>query len=73
MRVITPVFMELKDGKAKIVSFFAKKARGAMARYMIQNRVENAEEIKAFNSGGYAFQQDMSEGDRWVFLRDYPA
>ena len=73
LRVITPVFMELKDGKAKIVSFFAKKARGAMARYMIQNRVENAEEIKAFNSGGYAFQQDMSEGDRWVFLRDYPA
>jgi cytoplasmic iron level regulating protein YaaA (DUF328/UPF0246 family) len=64
--------MENKDGKAKIVSFFAKKARGAMARYMIQNRVENADDIKAFDTGGYAFQPDMSEGDRWVFLRDYP-
>ncbi len=72
LRVVTPVFMENKDGKAKIVSFFAKKARGAMARYMIQNRVENADDIKAFDTGGYAFQPDMSEGDRWVFLRDYP-
>ncbi len=72
LRVITPVFMELKDGKAKIVSFFAKKARGAMARYVIQNRLNNAEDIKSFDSGGYAYQADMSEGDRWVFLRDYP-
>jgi len=71
--VVTPVFMELKDGKAKIVSFFAKKARGAMARYMIQNRVETAEDIKGFDLGGYAFQPDLSEGDRWVFLRDYPS
>ena len=73
LRVITPIFMELKDGNAKIVSFFAKKARGAMARYIVQNRIENAEEIKSFHTGGYAFQKDMSEGDRWVFLRDYPA
>lgn len=73
LRVITPVFMELKDGKAKIVSFFAKKARGAMARYVIQNRLSEAEEVKGFDLGGYAFQPDMSEGDRWVFLRDYPA
>jgi len=72
LRVITPVFMENKDGKAKIVSFFAKKARGTMARYMIQNRVESADDIKEFDTGGYAFQKDMSEGDRWVFLRDYP-
>lgn len=73
LRVVTPVFMELKDGKAKIVSFFAKKARGAMARYIIQNRIEHADGIKTFDTGGYAFQPDMSEGDRWVFLRDYPA
>lgn len=71
-RVVTPVFMELKDGKAKIVSFFAKKARGAMARYIIQNRLSEAEDIKGFDLGGYAFQPDMSEGDRWTFLRDYP-
>ncbi len=72
LRVVTPVFMELKDGKAKIVSFFAKKARGAMARYIVQNRLTEAEAIKDFDTGGYAYQQDMSEGDRLVFLRDYP-
>ena len=73
LRVITPVFMELKDGKAKIVSFFAKKARGSMARDIVQNRLTDAEDVKGFDLGGYAFQPDLSEGDRWVFLRDYPA
>jgi cytoplasmic iron level regulating protein YaaA (DUF328/UPF0246 family) len=72
LRVVTPVFMELKDGKAKIVSFFAKKARGAMARYVIQNRLSEADSIKGFDTGGYEFQPELSEGDRWIFLRDYP-
>lgn len=72
LRVVTPVFMEERDGKAKIVSFFAKKARGSMARFVIQNRIADAEGAKDFDYGGYAFQPDMSEGDRWVFLRDYP-
>lgn len=72
LRVITPVFMELKNGKPKIVSFFAKKARGSMARFMIQNRLTEAESLKDFDLGGYAYQPDMSEGDTWVFLRDYP-
>lgn len=72
LRVITPVFMELKGGKPKIVSFFAKKARGSMARFMIQNRLTDAEAIKEFDLGGYKFEPDMSEGDKWVFLRDYP-
>lgn len=73
LRVITPVFMELKDGNAKIVSFFAKKARGAMARYVIQNRLTDARAIQDFDLGGYAYQPDMSEGDKMVFLRDYPS
>lgn len=72
LRVVTPVFMEERDGKAKIVSFFAKKARGSMARFVIQNRITDAEGAKDFDYGGYTFQPDMSEGDRWVFLRDYP-
>lgn len=72
LRVITPVFMELKGGKPKIVSFFAKKARGSMARYIVQHRLTEAEDIKGFDLGGYAFQPEMSEGDKWVFLRDYP-
>ncbi|MGR3836846.1 MAG: peroxide stress protein YaaA [Cognatishimia sp.] len=72
LRVITPVFMELKAGKPKIVSFFAKKARGSMARFMIQNRLTEAESLKDFDLGGYRFEPDMSDGDSWVFLRDYP-
>ena len=72
LRVITPVFMEEKDGKARIVSFFAKKARGSMARFIIQRRIAEPEGIKDFDLGGYRFQPEMSEGDRWVFLRDYP-
>ncbi len=73
LRVITPVFMEEKAGQAKIVSFYAKKARGAMARFVIQNRLKDAESLKDFDSGGYHYNAEMSEGDIWVFLRDYPA
>jgi cytoplasmic iron level regulating protein YaaA (DUF328/UPF0246 family) len=69
-RVITPVFLEEKNGEAKIVSFYAKKARGAMARFIIQRRLTSPEGIKDFDSGGYGFRADLSEGDRWVFLRE---
>lgn len=72
LRVITPVFMEQKAGTPKIVSFFAKKARGAMARFMIERRITDPEGLKDFDTGGYRFRDDMSEGDRLVFLRDYP-
>lgn len=70
--VITPVFMEERDGAAKIVSFFAKKARGAMARFIIENRISDPDQIKHFEMGGYRFDADKSEGSSWVFLRDYP-
>ena len=73
LRVITPVFMEKKDGKAKIVSFYAKKARGAMARFMIERRITPPDGLKDFDSGGYAFNAEMTAGARWVFLRDYPS
>jgi uncharacterized protein len=72
LRVITPVFMEVRDGKAAIVSFFAKRARGAMARFILQNRIVAPDDIKGFVTGGYAFAPDHSDGDRMVFLRDYP-
>ncbi|WP_299349362.1 peroxide stress protein YaaA [uncultured Shimia sp.] len=72
LRVITPVFMEDKGGTAKIVSFFAKKARGSMARYIIQRRLTDPEGLKDFDLGGYTYKPDMSEGDKLVFLRDYP-
>lgn len=73
LRVITPVFMEDKGGTPKIVSFFAKKARGAMARYIIQNRLTDPADLIDFGSGGYAFEPDLSEPDRPVFLRPYTA
>jgi len=72
LRIITPIFMEERAGQAKIVSFFAKKARGAMARFIVQHRLTDPEAIKAFDTGGYAYNADMSHGDNWVFLRDYP-
>lgn len=75
LRVITPQFMEDKgDGKGpKIVSFFAKKARGAMARYIVQHRLTDPEALTEFDSGGYAYQPDRSTDDRPVFIRPYPA
>jgi hypothetical protein len=71
-RVITPVFMEDKNGTVKIVSFYAKKARGAMARYIIQHRLTDPSALLDFDTGGYAYQPKLSEPDRPVFLRDYP-
>lgn len=72
LRVVTPVFMEEKAGTPKIVSFFAKKARGAMARFMIERRITDPEGLKDFDTGGYRFNPDMSGASRWIFLRDYP-
>lgn len=71
-RVITPVFMEDKAGKAKVVSFFAKKARGAMARFAIERRITDPEGLKDFDTGGYAYRPDLSQDNIWVFQRDYP-
>ena len=71
-RVITPIFKERKDGHSKIVSFFAKKARGAMARYIIQNRLAKAADLFDFSTGGYVYQPDQSDGSSIVFERNYP-
>lgn len=75
LKVVTPVFMEEKDdGKGpRIVSFFAKKARGSMARYVVQKRLTDAEAIHSFDTDGYAYRDDMSEPNRPVFTRPYPA
>ena len=71
-KVITPVFMDRMAGQAKIVSFYAKKARGAMARYIIQHRLTDPVGLKDFNGGGYAYQADRSDTQKWVFLREDP-
>jgi uncharacterized protein len=68
LRVITPVFMEDHPDGPRINSFFAKKARGAMARFIIQNRLKDPEALKEFDTGGYRYRPEMSAGDRLVFL-----
>ncbi|MEP3945875.1 peroxide stress protein YaaA [Ascidiaceihabitans sp.] len=72
LRVITPAFMEDKGQGPKIVSFFAKKARGAMARFVVQNRLTHPDDILGFETGGYAYQPDLSTEDKPVFVRPYP-
>ena len=68
--VISPVFMDKKNGKYKIISFFAKKARGLMTRYVIKNRIEDITDIQNFEEGGYFFNEAMSEDNKPVFCRD---
>lgn len=72
-RLITPQFKDIKDGKARVLSFFAKKARGLMARYIIENRLNDPQEIKGFHTEGYTFNAKLSDGDTWVFSRKQPA
>ncbi len=68
-RIITPVFKDYKNENYKIISFFAKKARGMMTAYIIKNRIENPEELKLFNEDGYSFNDRLCKGDDWVFTR----
>ena len=70
--VITPVFKDRRDGKSRVISFFAKRARGAMARFVVQERVEQAEGVQAFTGMGYRFQPADSTATRWVFERQQP-
>lgn len=69
-QVVTPVFMENKNGTPKVVSFYAKRARGAMARYVIQRRLTDPASLQEFDSGGYKYQPQMSDPLKPVFLRD---
>jgi len=68
-RIITPVFKEYRDGKPRIVSLFAKRARGLMSRFIIQNNITDPEEIKAFDLEGYYFNNQLSNENEWVFSR----
>jgi len=70
-RIITPVFKDWKNGQYKMISFYAKKARGLMTRYMIDNRIDQPEQLKDFNTDGYRYSENMSEADDWVFIRDH--
>ncbi|ERS85172.1 hypothetical protein Q672_17880 [Marinobacter sp. EVN1] len=69
-RLVTPQFKDWKNGQYKMISFYAKKARGLMCRYAIQNRITQADDLKGFNLEGYYFSEDQSDNNNWVFLRD---
>lgn len=67
--VITCQFREAKDGETRIVSFFAKRARGTMARWIIENRIERSERLKEFDRDGYVFDPTRSTETDWLFTR----
>lgn len=68
--IIKPVFLDQKNGKYKVISFYAKKARGLMARYLIENKLSQLEQLKAFDSEGYYFDAESSSDKELVFKRD---
>lgn len=67
--VLNIVFKEEKAGVAKVVAFYAKRARGMMARYMVQNRIDRPEGLKNFNEAGYVFRSALSDASSYVFTR----
>jgi cytoplasmic iron level regulating protein YaaA (DUF328/UPF0246 family) len=71
-RIIDTEFRDLKNGQYKIISFYAKKARGLMSRYVIKERLRNPEGLKDFSYQGYRYSAEQSKADKLVFLRDQP-
>lgn len=68
-RIINVNFREMRNGQYRFLSFFAKKARGSMARYMVDQRVKTLTALRAFDYDGYAYNAELSKGDDWVFTR----
>lgn len=67
--IVTPVFKDWKNGKYKIISFFAKKARGSMSAFVVRNRVDSVADLANFAEDGYGFSEQESNDDQLVFLR----
>jgi len=72
-RVVQPVFQEDRGGTWKVISFSAKRARGAMTRYAIDHRLEDPQDLKVFDRDGYRFDKRASTDDTWVFRRKHAA
>ncbi len=68
-QLTSPVFKDEKKGKYKIISFYAKKARGMMADYIVKNELKDSEDLREFSTGGYAYDSESSTVDKPVFLR----
>ncbi|MBL4774981.1 MAG: peroxide stress protein YaaA [Mariprofundus sp.] len=71
-QIITPVFKELRQGRYRIISFNAKRARGFMSRYIIKNQITNPHDIKSFDLADYRFNADLSSDDTYTFTRPAP-
>jgi cytoplasmic iron level regulating protein YaaA (DUF328/UPF0246 family) len=67
--IITPEFKDWKNGQYKMMGVYAKKARGQLSRFVIQNQLTDPEAMKEFNVDGYGFNEEMSSGNKWVFTR----
>ena len=67
--IITPVFQDEKNGKYKIISFYAKRARGLMVKYAAENQISDADQLKQFDLEGYAYSESDSSSNTWVFKR----
>lgn len=68
--VVTPTFLDLKNGKYKMISFYAKKARGLMASWIVRNRVEDPKQLRKFKVAGYRHSAELSESDKPAYVRD---
>ncbi len=68
--IITPIFKDQKNGQYKIISFYAKKARGLMSAYAVKKGITDAAKLKRFNWEGYSYSKELSKGNDWVFTRD---
>jgi len=71
-RMVTPLFKEIDRGKAQTIGFFAKRARGMMARFIVEGRHTHPEALKGFDGGGYRFDPALSDADTWTFTRPKP-
>lgn len=69
VRIITPEFKVWKDGTAKTIVIYMKMARGQMTRHILKNRISDPEELKNFTWEGFSYNEEMSDGDNWVFLQ----
>ena len=70
VEVVSPVFKDFKNGEYKLISFYAKKARGYMSHWMIKNKVTKSEDLKNFDAEGYKYSKKLSTESEPVFLRN---
>ena len=68
--IINPVFKDWKNDRYKLISFFAKKARGLMARFIIEEQINSTEDLKGFNKEGYVYNEELSQETPFTFTRD---